>query len=75
VQAKGLSSISSMSDSAIATICLRTCGSALAAVIVLNAAKTPAMATPTSTMKTINSTRVTPRLRLMNIAGLRLDRD
>ena len=50
-----------MSDSAIACACLRTCGSALAAVMVLKAANKPAIATPTMTIKTINSISVTPR--------------
>src|SRR5262245_17308164 len=57
-----------------ARICLRTCGSALAAVRVLNAPKMPAIATPTMTMNTTSSTRLTPRARLVDIARLGFDR-
>src|SRR6185503_20605718 len=71
---KAFSWISSISDSAIARTCLRTCGSALAAVMVLNAANTAAIAIPTMTMKTTSSTSVTPR-DLVDIAGLGLDQD
>src|SRR5580765_1374103 len=45
--------------------------------MVLNAAKSPASATPTMTMNTISSTSVTPRARLRrvaHIAGFSFDR-